>query len=1008
MKITKKLLSLVLAVAVVLSCCVIPMTSQAADGTITFSNPTGAPGETVTITVTAEGVVTGLCCFDIALVPQDKTQGSFTSYTFGTLTKMEDAGTTNCSDEFRACPLDLSMAVDINGECMTIDYTIADTVAPGTVIKIDVEKMMVGDADMNETYPTVNSPILITVAGDDSGSTDTPSYTNPTVVFTGGSAYPGETVTITVDCYNIEVGPCCFDIALVPDKSYGNFTAFAFDSLTKMEDAGTTNCSDEFRACPLDLTGAVDINGRALTIDYTINADVPAGTVIPITVEKMMIGDVNMEEVWPDVIEAKITVLGDVVVEPEKYDITVGTVENGTVTVDKASAEAGETVTVTATPNEGYMLNTILVDGQAISGNTFTVTGAHEVTATFDLIPPSVYTVSVGAVQNGNVEVSANSAEEGTTITVTATPNAHYALDKIYVNGVAINGNTFTLTENAVVTATFTAIQYNITVGDVENGTVTVDKATAVAGATVTVTATAASGFKTAAIFVNGVQITGSTFTVEGDAEVTATFTEVQGILISANKVGYTNQDLVYQGDTDVTIDITVSNNTEKLSAINFIVDLEDGLADLGFGSVTAWDEITLTNIPAGASYTAIVLEDGSLLVNLYYLDAGAGYSDNGVIATLNISTITAASGEFDVVLSEVDASNDTANQVDGETQNGSVLVTAYVVEVTIKDANGNDFVVEVLDTMTTAEKIAEVQAALPNAVITITYNDGTTSEIAYADVTDDLSTVVNDSFTAGTANVTLTYTQSKCPAGKETVTDVYYVNIAIDSAPESITVEGPLYFPYGDQFAWGDTEYTITYESDSVPDQTNVVTSGIGTGTIVADGIENLDNTDTDVQKVTVTINGTEISTTVDVYFVIPTITIESTLRYYEEGATFALSNHSAIITATYSEASGLGTVTVDAADVTVGTASTTLADNVTAEARSVSVTYQGGSDDVEYVVVDLDRVGKVVGRALTITEAELELLDLTGADTAYANNGRGLLTATDFVQVRNISIRK
>lgn len=71
-------------------------------------------------------------------------------------------------------------------------------------------------------------------------------------------------------------------------------------------------------------------------------------------------------------------------VTPSKYNVSVGTVTNGTVTVSpKGEVEEGKTVTVTATPSEGYELDKILVNGTAITGTTFTVTGDSVVTATF-------------------------------------------------------------------------------------------------------------------------------------------------------------------------------------------------------------------------------------------------------------------------------------------------------------------------------------------------------------------------------------------------------------------------------------------------------------------------------------------------------------------------------------------------------------------------------------------------------------------------------------------------
>ncbi len=66
------------------------------------------------------------------------------------------------------------------------------------------------------------------------------------------------------------------------------------------------------------------------------------------------------------------------------HEITVNTVTGGTVTIDKNSAIAHETVTLTATPSEGYLLNKIVVsDGS----NTYPVSGGGWLanTATFTM-----------------------------------------------------------------------------------------------------------------------------------------------------------------------------------------------------------------------------------------------------------------------------------------------------------------------------------------------------------------------------------------------------------------------------------------------------------------------------------------------------------------------------------------------------------------------------------------------------------------------------------------------
>lgn len=89
----------------------------------------------------------------------------------------------------------------------------------------------------------------------------------------------------------------------------------------------------------------------------------------------------------------------------ESYAITVGASENGTVTVDKETAKAGETVTLSVVADKGYELGTLTVTGtsskvvdttKTIDGTyTFTMPGeAVTVTATFKEYVPGQITVS--------------------------------------------------------------------------------------------------------------------------------------------------------------------------------------------------------------------------------------------------------------------------------------------------------------------------------------------------------------------------------------------------------------------------------------------------------------------------------------------------------------------------------------------------------------------------------------------------------------------------------------
>ena len=70
-------------------------------------------------------------------------------------------------------------------------------------------------------------------------------------------------------------------------------------------------------------------------------------------------------------------------VEVETGTVTVEQPEHGTVSVDRTEGAYGTAVTVTAKADSGYKLDKILVDGVAIEGKSFTISGDHTVSAVF-------------------------------------------------------------------------------------------------------------------------------------------------------------------------------------------------------------------------------------------------------------------------------------------------------------------------------------------------------------------------------------------------------------------------------------------------------------------------------------------------------------------------------------------------------------------------------------------------------------------------------------------------
>ena len=261
--------------------------------------------------------------------------------------------------------------------------------------------------------------------------------------FSQETAAPGDTVTVTVSLTNYNstfaasypISALQIDVAvdtslvtvsnvttLETSGAFGGASAANYNaSAEKVTYADIYMASGAYVALAAAADGVVEIMSFDVTVADTAEGEIPFDVV---TVANDGTSDAYAAN------DGTVTLaIGSSTVEPDpepvEYSISVGTVSNGTVTVDKATAEAGETVTVTATANSGYELSAILVDGVAISGNTFKVTGNHVVTATFKetVVETEEYTITVtyGGKGTGSVTI-VTSAAAGATVDFTATP----------------------------------------------------------------------------------------------------------------------------------------------------------------------------------------------------------------------------------------------------------------------------------------------------------------------------------------------------------------------------------------------------------------------------------------------------------------------------------------------------------------------------------------------------------------------------------------------------------
>jgi glucose/arabinose dehydrogenase len=150
------------------------------------------------------------------------------------------------------------------------------------------------------------------------------------------------------------------------------------------------------------------------------------------------------------------------------YNITSSAGANGTISpLGTTVVNQGASQTYTITPNSGYQISQVLVNGTnvgALSSYTFSNVGAHQtISATFTQIPPTTFTITASSGTNGTITPSGNvTVASGSNHTFTITPNTGYQIANVLVNGASVgtvSSYTFTnVTSNKTISATFSQI----------------------------------------------------------------------------------------------------------------------------------------------------------------------------------------------------------------------------------------------------------------------------------------------------------------------------------------------------------------------------------------------------------------------------------------------------------------------------------------------------------------------------------------------------------------------
>ena len=219
----------------------------------------------------------------------------------------------------------------------------------------------------------------------------------------------------------------------------------------------TVNCGEHGTVTPADGTYA---DGDTVTL--TVTAD--PGYYVKSTELNGAAVSLNSDNEYVFTIESDSTFTAEFAeIPPDSYVVTVNCGEHGTVTPGTADYESGTEVTLTVTPDSGYRVKSVTLDGKAVTLTngkyTFKVTANCTFEAEFEAIPADRYTVTVKCGEHGAVTPGTADYESGTEVTLTVTPDSGYRVKSVTLDGKAVtltNGKyTFKVTANCTFEAEF-------------------------------------------------------------------------------------------------------------------------------------------------------------------------------------------------------------------------------------------------------------------------------------------------------------------------------------------------------------------------------------------------------------------------------------------------------------------------------------------------------------------------------------------------------------------------
>ena len=436
-------------------------------------------------------------------------------------------------------------------------------------------------------------------------------------------------------------------------------------------------------------------------------------------------------------------------IPPATYTLSITSTGNGSVSYNNTSIRGkaqsftvneGTSATVSFAPDNGYRIASVKLNDtdvtSSVVNNQYTISSisAHiALFVTFEAIPPTTYTLNIIATGNGSVNYSGDivrnqsrqfSVTEGSTLSITLTPESGYRMATVKVNGKDETGNIVNnqltisnVSSNINIEVSFEAIPptlYTLTIKANGNGYVAYDGTQirngskdfdVIEGGNATVTFTPDAGYRVKTLMLNSMEVNANVINgqytiskISSNTTLEVTFEEIPPAVYALNIVVSGNGSVSYGWNTirnqsrefsvtegnSATVTLTPDNGyrlaTVKVNGNDALGDVVDGQLTISSIASNTNVEVTFEAIPP-TTYTLTIKASG----NGYATYDGADIRNSS-------QTFTVVEGTYaNLTLTPDEGYRVKSVKVDSEDRTTFVANNQYVV-----NKIGNDTSVEV------------------------------------------------------------------------------------------------------------------------------------------------------------------------------------------------------------------------------------------------------------------------------------------------------------------------